>query len=142
MVERVFHLKPSRFFQIFLLISGLSVAMLIVNLDIAASLKMGIFSLFLSFYRYLFWCDGLLRGARAIQSIRRLNESSYWEIQTHQDTFVAELCGESIRTHLVMVLRFRVPERFLPIICMIWPDNLPNDQFRELSVLVAASGLR
>lgn len=130
-----FSLRPSPSYLI--LLSLFVVGSLAVTLTIPADWRIRFF-LFLAVAVYggqIIWCDGLLKGKNAIQTMTLLSDDQ-WLLMTSAGRFEATLKGDSTVTHLVSILRFKLEGQRFPLSCTVFKDSLPPDDYRRLVVAI------
>ena len=131
MLENNFQLKPSKTYLIALITILITTFAVILFLAIALWIKLFLF-LSVAFYGGFILCkDGLLKGQNVLIRIQQQNKNQ-WILHTQKEIYSGEICGQSTVTHCILILRFRIPKHFFAKTCVIFPDSLKRDQFREL----------
>lgn len=125
---------------------GLTIASLaiVISLAIPVSLKCCLFMLVLVYGTFIIRQYAFLQGSKAIVAIRRLSDGR-WYVSTRDHSVPVRLVGESTVTNFAMVLRFRkvggswaAPRLhfFNGSVCVVFPDALAPDLYRQLLVIL------
>lgn len=135
MLDQEFKLKPSRHYLMLML------AILIISLNILLLLptvywmKMIGFVLLVAYGFSILWQYVLLRNRNSIIAIKKQSDG-HWLVRTNQYHYEVELCGDSVVTGLVSILRFRSPKSFWRKTAIIFRDSLGDEQYRRLLVVL------
>ena len=130
-----FKIKPSIFY--ILLLMPVIAASLIITflLPVANWIKWPMLVLFALYSVNLLRHHAFLRSGDAVVTLNKLDKKR-WQVITRSATYKATLLGDSIVTQFVSVLRFAVPERRAPLVCIVWKDSLPAGEYRQLVVQI------
>ena len=135
MLNLDFQLKPSRlYFSLHLITMLISIA-LVLYLPILWLLKLILLSILIGYGTYLICHYGLLRHPDSITQIRRLSDGC-WLLHTSRKIYEARLCNFSTATCFVSILRFYPSGHRWPTSCIIFPDSLNQDLYRQLLVVL------
>lgn len=134
MSER-FNLKPSQYH--FFITSIVIIVSLIILYSFSYHPLLKIFAtLFVFVYgTYLVWGKVLLRGQKSVFGIQ-CHPNKRWHLYVGDKIYEAELCGDSTVTRFITILRFRLANHFFVQSCIIFPDSLPADRYRQLLILL------
>jgi hypothetical protein len=111
------------------------------SMGVAASLsiliwyKLSVILLVCIYGQIIIWQFGLLRAPDSIVRLRCFPDGK-WLVQTNRQQYEAILKGDSTVTTFISVLQFKAQEKRWPITCVIFPDSLQADWYRQLLVVV------
>lgn len=81
---------------------------------------------------YLFWRYGLLRHKKSVLNLSISQKGIF--VTTRSKHFWAELCGDSVVTTWVLVLRLKRENKIFKYVCVIFKDALDHQTYRQLRV--------
>jgi hypothetical protein len=88
----------------------------------------------------IFWRDCLLKSKNSISQL--FTGAKGWHIVTANAITAVEVCGDSLLTFPLSVLRLRVAGRRRKISCVICYDSLDAQSYRQLLVLLRTTHAR
>lgn len=135
MPDHVFQINPSRTYLLLLSVMLFASLVVVITLPMGWGYQSGLLAVLLVYGGRLIWQHGLLKGKQAIRGLSRQDNGS-WMVQTSHGTDEMTLCGDSTVTHLVSVLRFKRANQYFPTVCTLFPDSLPADEYRQLTVIL------
>ena len=138
MRDREFVIKPSFYYSTILIIFIAASFCLAVSLAISIWIKRIVLVLVGVYGGILVWHFGFLKANDSIIRIRRLSDGQ-WQVQSNQHVYKATLKGDSTVTTVVSILRFQANNKRWPITCVIFPDSLPADGYRQMVVTLRGS---
>lgn len=127
-------LKPSRQYLIFLLSLLFTTVCLIILAPIPFFLK-GASLLGSSLYGWYLIEGALLHHPHAIIFIEHKSDGS-WLLRSKRNAYKSMISGDSTVTSLISILRFNRPHHFFKKTCLIFPDSLPDGDYRRLLVVL------
>ena|SRR3990167_9420575 len=130
-----FQRKPSLFYLFYVCSIAAMSFMVVIELPVNFAIKMLGILLLTIYFSHLFWHEGLLRGKKAIIYLQ-YQANGHWLIEIQNRLHAAKLSGHSTVTTWVSVLRFRLPDRYWPITCVIFKDSFKEDDYRKLTVIL------
>lgn len=120
-------------FQVSRIYIGLLSAILIISLTVISLFPLLYFFIgfvLLLFYSwYLIATFGLMQGKKIVTGLKFLDDT--WFIDTKEATYIAKLNGESVVTRYISILTFKVAKKSRLYSCVIFPDSLPADEYRQ-----------
>lgn len=131
MQNHVFKLHPSRFYCLFLGLMLLGSGVIILLLPVVFWLKTLFLAVLIVYGIFLFQKFALLRAAFSVVGLQK-QDGKQWRVETRTAVFDAVLRGDSTVTTLVSVLRFDVSGQRRPVVCMVFRDSLPAEEYRRL----------
>lgn len=135
MLNLEFKIKPSWQYLFLLAFVFLATAAVIFSLQILWIWK-GILFLTTAIYCWqITFRYALLKAEQSIISIKYEGNKT-WTVQMKSGQYRGELCGDSLVTTFVCVMRFRIPGKFWPRSCVIFQDALDDNQHRHLLTLL------
>jgi hypothetical protein len=135
MLNREFRLKSSKTCLLLIFTTACGSILIFLNLPLNEWIKGGGLFIFLAYIGHMVRCFGLLRSSYSIIGIKR-GEADEWILRTNKKLLFAELLGTSTTTHLACVLRFRTATEYWPKTCLVFPDSLEADLYRQLLVQI------
>jgi len=135
MPDLEFNFRPSKQYLLIISLILLTSMVIVLALMLGVWIKLLIFILIMGYGGHIFWKYGLLQSRHSITGIRRHSDGR-WHLYTQDNTYHADIRGDSTVTSLVSVLRFRVDRKSLPVSCIVFRDSLPPDFYRQLIVLL------
>lgn len=133
--QEEFKFKASALYLIILSICLLISTVIVILLPIALLLRLCLIAFVLLYGGHVFWKFGLLRAKSSILSIRRQDDGR-WQVSTQENTYLADMKGDSTVSGIASALRFRVEGSLLPVSCIIFRDSLLPEEYRRLLVLL------
>jgi hypothetical protein len=133
-----FKLQISKTYCILLAIVFLMSGIIVIVLPAPVWLRAILLAALFGYALHTFWRYALLKSELSILGLKKL-EAKHWQLTTNKGVVEAELRGDSTVTTLVSVLRFDLPGRKLPIVSIIFRDNLGADVYRRLIGMVRTS---
>lgn len=140
MRDQEFKLIPSKLYLVMMSMLLGSSALILLCLPISIWMKLAGMILLTIYAIVAMQRYAYLSSRQSIKAIQFDRTLKRWMVYTNADTYSTTLCGDSILTTWVMVLRFRLPNRWWPISCLIFKDSLTSQQFRELAILLRHGG--
>lgn len=126
-----FKLHPSIIYCVFLGLMLAGSGIILALLPFAFWLKALLFAVLCVYGVALFMRFALLRTQQAVIALKKLDGKS-WQVVTRARVFDSILRGDSTITTLVSVLRFDVSGLKRPLVCIVFRDSLPADDYRQL----------
>lgn len=132
-----FKCKPSKICTgLFLSIASLTVG-IICSLTIAYFEKFILIVMMVIYCSYIFWRFILLRSRFSIIRLQLLSNYD-WNLHTPEENYIGKLCGDSVVTIAMCILRFRLNPNGRKISCVLFPDSLLDIKYRRLLVSLHA----
>lgn len=132
MQNNEFKLNQSKIFV------GLSCTILLITLCVISTFSiimfLGCLAILLFFSWYLISYHALMNGNHIVRGFRLLDDA--WYIDTTSETYLANLCGDSVVTRYISILNFKVAKQSKLYSCVIFPDSLPQDHYRQFVVWI------
>jgi len=88
------------------------------------------------FFSLLIGYTGLLFSQRYNVFKIQVTRENTWVIFAKSKRYIGRLRGESLITHHLCILRFNIENKRYPLTCVIYPDAIKKDQFRQLIVKI------
>lgn len=135
MLGREFELYPSRrFLVLFCLVSVISGISLAVT-SISLLYKLPLTILLIVYTYHIYQQFGSLNANTAVRGIECHPEGG-WLVNMPHSSQRAVLRGDSVVTSVVTLLRFQCQQEKRSLSCLIFPDSLAPDLYRQLLVAV------
>lgn len=135
MLNREFKFYPSRRHILFIIVLVISTLAMLGFMEANVWLKIILAIFVLLHGASVLWRRGLLKSQHSILGIQYAGDQNYF-LLTSSAKIPVKLLGDSTVTGWVSFLRFKGEKRFWPYSCMIFPDALPPDQYRQLMVML------
>lgn len=133
MLRQDIHLKFSKIYLGFILLSASCSLYSIFLLPIALWMQLGLCILTVSYSVFL------ILSMRDIQIIKPMEENT-WQLTTAKNSYIGQLCGESTANNIVCILRFKVAHSRFKQTCFIFRDSVQPGVYRRLLVELYAAG--
>ena len=134
MRSREFKLKPSR------QLMAIYTLVMLVSVIILLCVSLPIWIKLLSFIVVWVYGVSLYKQHIALMSDSAITglifHTDSWLLQTKPALLTAALCGESVITRYVSVLRFQIPKQKRTLSCIVFRDSLMPGLYRELVLVV------
>lgn len=131
MQNLAFKFNISRIYCVFLAAMLVGSGIIVVLLALPFWVKALMLAALIGYGAPIYWRFALLRGALSVLEIAKLDQKR-WRVSLRDDEFDSELRGDSTITNLVCVLRFNMPGRRTPLVCIVFRDALSSDDYRRL----------
>lgn len=132
MLVRDFKLKPSIYYLVGMWVAFFATALIILLLPIWPGVRFLLLILSCGYMGYLIWRYGLLQSEYSIVQLTNQTGKN-WQILLPSASYQAELCGSSTVTRWISVLRFKIGSKRTT--CIVCPDSLPSDHYRQLMMV-------
>lgn len=136
MSQSIFRLKPSLTYTVLLTSLLLIASVIVIGLP-CSSLWKSIWGAGLACQATLIW-----RDRRATIGLQPVQEKTWYLMNAHGERYEGILQGDSIVTHRVMVLRFKMIKRrlfFNTRVCVIFKDSMESAAYQQLLVILYTS---
>ncbi len=131
MQNHEFKLHPSRFYCLFLVLMLFGSGIIIVMLPFSEWLTTLLLVVLSCYGFFLLYKFALLRAAFSVTALKKI-DGKRWQVITRAGALDSILRGDSTVTTLVSVLRFDVSGQKRPLVCMVFRDSMPADDYRRL----------
>lgn len=106
---------------------------MIITLSTTLIIKCLLIAIVTLYTAWLTWRFILLGSLASLIGIKSI-ESDQWLIHTPYQNNQAILCGDSVVTAWIMILRFKIPGKFCGCSCVLFRDSLSSKAYRRLLV--------